>query len=375
MRLLILNWRDRMHPQAGGAEVYTDEVARHWAASGHDVTLFSSHASGLAHHEVDGRFQVVRRGGPLSVYSEARRYYRREGIGRFDLVIDEVNTRPFFASKYVRDVPVVALIHQVAREVWDSEFPFPIGVVGRRWLEPRWLSHYERVPTLTVSASSAASLRAYGLQNISVVPEGLRPLAPAVPVTKEAKPTLVFVGRMAANKRPDHAIEAFVIAREKVRELRLWMVGSGAMLDKLAATSPDGVTFFGRVDDLTKLNLVGRAHAIVATSVREGWGLMISEAAAVGTSAIAYDAPGLVDSVTAANGVLVASRPDAVAAEVIRQAPTWTASASVGWDPGTRSWEDVAEIVLARAEALIGGRSTQRRPDIAGRVEPAADPL
>ena len=40
MRILICNWKDRRHPAAGGAEVYTDECARRWSALGHTVTLF-----------------------------------------------------------------------------------------------------------------------------------------------------------------------------------------------------------------------------------------------------------------------------------------------------------------------------------------------
>ena len=42
MRILILTWRDLAHPQAGGAEVYTEQVARRWVADGHDVTLFAT---------------------------------------------------------------------------------------------------------------------------------------------------------------------------------------------------------------------------------------------------------------------------------------------------------------------------------------------
>ena len=51
-----------------------------------------------------------------------------------------------------------------------------------------------------------------------------------------------------------------------------------------------------------------RAHVLVATSVREGWGLNVSEAAACGTPAIGYSVPGLVDSIPASGGALVEPR-------------------------------------------------------------------
>ena len=55
------------------------------------------------------------------------------------------------------------------------------------------------------------------------------------------------------------------------------------------------------------------ARAQVATSVREGWGLNVSEAAACGTPSIGYDVPGLVDSIPASGGLLVEPTPAALA--------------------------------------------------------------
>src|SRR5207248_2254912 len=115
--------------------------------------------------------------------------------GKFDVVIDEVNSRPFMCQRFVDDVPVVALIHQVAREVWFREVTWPAAVVGRYVLEPYWLSLYRDLPVLTVSEDSRESLVGYGLRNVSVVPEGLTLPAPAR-LGKEAGPTILFVGRL-----------------------------------------------------------------------------------------------------------------------------------------------------------------------------------
>ena len=37
MRILIFNWKDIRNPEAGGAEVFTHEVAKRWVASGDEV--------------------------------------------------------------------------------------------------------------------------------------------------------------------------------------------------------------------------------------------------------------------------------------------------------------------------------------------------
>ena len=54
-----------------------------------------------------------------------------------------------------------------------------------------------------------------------------------------------------------------------------------------AALAPEGVEILGRVDEQEKLERMARAHVHVATSSREGWGLVVSEAAALGTPTIA----------------------------------------------------------------------------------------
>ena len=88
MRILFLNWRDLAHPLAGGAEVYTEHVLRRWAAAGHNVTLFAAHVEGRSSDEMVDGYRVVRGGGRLTVYREARRWWQTHGRGKFDLIID-----------------------------------------------------------------------------------------------------------------------------------------------------------------------------------------------------------------------------------------------------------------------------------------------
>ncbi len=52
MNILIYNWRDIRNPDAGGAEVFTHEVARRWVESGNEVTMFTSAFGGCKKEEV-----------------------------------------------------------------------------------------------------------------------------------------------------------------------------------------------------------------------------------------------------------------------------------------------------------------------------------
>jgi glycosyltransferase involved in cell wall biosynthesis len=317
VRILILNWKDLAHPAAGGAEVFTEEVARVLVERGHTVTLFASSVAGQpAHERVEG-VDVVRGGGRFTVYRAGRRFWQSLPTGSFDIVVDEINTRPFLAPKWVEHVPVVALIHQLAREIWSYETPFPVSVLGRYVLEPWWLRAYRSVPALTVSTSSAESLTRYHRwRDVTTVPEGLDPHA--VPdVQREAEPTLVYLGRLVAMKRPQDALRVLTLVRRVLPEARLWMIGDGPLLARLQGEAPDGVTFFGHVGRERLRELLARAHVLVTTSVREGWGLNVSEAAACGTPAIGYRVPGLVDSISASGGALVDEDVHALATAVV----------------------------------------------------------
>jgi glycosyltransferase involved in cell wall biosynthesis len=349
LRILILNWRDITHPNAGGAEVYTHTVANEWLKKGHSVTLFSAAVEGRPEYEDLGGIHIIRRGSRHGVYREAKQYYRREGRGNFDLVIDEVNTRPFGAPKWVDDVPVTALIHQVCREIWSYQTPFPVSFIGRYILEPLWLRGYRDVAIVTLSDSSKESLKKYGLRRVVVVPVGHQPLERLPDVARETVPTLVFVGRLTPNKRPEDAIRAFGLLREKISDAVLWVIGTGPLEDKLRMSAPDGVQFLGKISPYEKTERLARAHALVATSVREGWGLVVTEAAAVGTPTIAYDVAGLRDSVSASKGVLSEPNPSSLCSILFDFLTTWPANSKDVSALGVIPWSQVAEEILAVA--------------------------
>jgi glycosyltransferase involved in cell wall biosynthesis len=350
VRILIFNWKDLAHPGAGGAEVFTERVARVLVGRGHDVTLFAAAVAGRPKREsVDG-VSIVRGGGRFGVYRAARRFWSEQQPRAFDVVVDEINTRPFLTPRWVQDTPVVALIHQLAREIWFYEMPFPVSVIGRYVLEPRWLGGYRDVPALTVSRSSAESLARYHKwRDVTVVPEGSDP-HPVPAVGKEAEPTVVFLGRLTAMKRPEHAIEAFELLLQSVPAARLWIIGNGPLRARLSARAPGSVEFLGRLPRAELVERLARAHVLVATSVREGWGLNVSEAAACGTPSIGYSVPGLVDSVTASGGALVEPEPAALASALTA---FFRGELMLEAKVSTLPWPEVATVVERRLEQVV----------------------
>lgn len=319
MRILILNWRCPSNPDAGGAELLTHELARRLVAAGNTVEWFSAAFPGSSSDEVVDGVHFVRAGRQWSVHVKAYQRYRGRLRGRFDCVIDEVNTIPFFAPLWA-DVPTVMLIYQLARDVWWYESPFPINALGFA-VEPLYLRCYRRVPVFTISKSTEQDLRRLGFRgSITVMPVGIEPITDRS-IAKEPTPTFLYVGRLAPSKRISHIVQAFFHFRDKEGTGKLWLLGEGSPRYRRSLMQltgrlglGDSVSFLGRASGPEKHRRMSQAHALLMTSVREGWGLAVTEANACGTPAIVYDVPGLRDSVVNnETGLVVNPRPKALA--------------------------------------------------------------
>jgi glycosyltransferase involved in cell wall biosynthesis/O-antigen/teichoic acid export membrane protein len=316
LRVLFVNWRDVRNPEAGGAEVWTHEVAKRWVAAGHDVWLLSSRFPGARRMEsVDG-VRIMRAGRLRTGTFHLRVQLKLARLRGFDVVVDEINGFGFLTPLWRRRLPVVVgLIHQLAADVWDAELPRPLAAIARR-VEPSMLRLYRNVPMVAVSESTRSDLDALGLEDLSVVRGGIDAVPELGGIAKEHAPTFLFVGRLARNKRPDHAVEAFRAIRAERPDARLWIVGRGPMEAELRASLPEGAELLGHVSRAELYERMARAHALLVPSVREGWGLVVIEANAVGTPAVGYDVHGIRDSVRdGVTGRLVrAGSPDALAA-------------------------------------------------------------
>ena len=321
MKFLFFNWKDIANPMAGGAEVVTHEISKRLVQQGHLVTIFASSFQGATPEDVIDGIRIYRAGNTYTVYVKAREYYNKYFKGEYDVIIDEINTVPFFTPKFVKNgEQIFVLIHQLAREFWHYETRFPVSFLGQHIFENRWLRRYRNIPTITVSESTRKDLEELSFKNISVIPEGINfePLK-ALP-SKENDPTLIFVGRLKPTKNPLAALEAYKIVKDEIPSAKLWFVGDGPLRKLLERKADKGVTVWGYLPEEKKRELMSRAHVILVPGIREGWGWVVTEANAMGTPAVAYDVPGLRDSTRHdETGLLCASNtPEELASESLR---------------------------------------------------------
>ena len=109
-------------------------------------------------------------------------------------------------------------------------------------------------------------------------------------------PYLLFVGRHILDKRLTVIPPALALARREVPGLRAVIAGDGPETDALrraiaAEHLEDAVDVVGRVDDATLAGLRTGAAVLVNPSSREGFGLVVAEAAAAGVPTVVVTGP------------------------------------------------------------------------------------
>lgn len=342
MNILVLSWRDPKHPLSGGAEQVMHEHMKGWIGAGHKVTLFSSKVDTLPNEEVIDDVHIVRRGYKyLGVQVAAFFWYLFGKHESFSLVIDEFHGIPFFTPLYVSE-PKLAVIQEMAREVWlKNPLTWPInlivGTIGYI-LEPLVFHLYKHsllpgsrnINFMTGSESAKAELIKVGINKkyISVVPHGSLIKYPPTKIRKERVPTVIYLGALSKDKGIEDAIKCFKILNE-LGNYQFWVIGNAETPEyekKVKSLSirfglENKIKFWGgkdKVNDAKKFELLRRSHIMVNPSIREGWGLVNIEANAMGTPVVAYNSPGLVDSVGKGRGGIICSvnSPECLANEI-----------------------------------------------------------
>ncbi|MBL9137935.1 MAG: glycosyltransferase family 4 protein [Verrucomicrobiales bacterium] len=299
MRFLMLNWRDPRNPLAGGAERVTLAFMRALVERGHSVDWFTfGFRDGVPQESLEG-ITIIRAGGVLTAAIAARRWAKRQP--RFDLVIDQHHGIPWFAPWWCR-TRCLAYIHEVLGPIWGAFYRWPISQLGP--LQERWTHRlYRKVPFWVPSESTRKALNRHGVREVHVLPNGvdLEPLS-VLPEKRLSRPLrLIAVSRIAPNKRVDHAIRAVAELRRRGLDVNLTVVGDGMMLAELKRLTGElqvagAVEFVGYQPEAKKSEGLRDAHLLLHPSVREGWGLNVIEANAMGTPAVVYPVDGLVDS-------------------------------------------------------------------------------
>lgn len=354
MNILILNWRDPKHPLAGGAEISLLEHAKVWQKKGNTIAWFSSAFPGSPEKEEIEGMTVVRKGNHYTVHVWCAIYFFLGKLPKVDVAIDSFHFLPFFSPLYLR-VPVIGLINEVAKETWFKNISFPFSLMGYL-AEPLFFLPYRRSKFIAGSASCKDDLLKMGIkkENIQVVPHGIRIIKSTK--KKEYTPTIIFLSRISKDKGIEDALKAIAIVKKNVPSLKFWIVGKAEnetylskiknMLKNLKLESSSKM--LGFISEEKKFELLKRAWILIHPSIREGWGLNVIEANAMGTPAVGYNVSGLKDSIQdGKTGILTETNPKSLARGIENlildmEKYAELARAAIKWSEGF-SWEKAGE--------------------------------
>lgn len=335
MNILWFTWKDRTHPAAGGAEAQSSEHCRRLAQDGHHVTVVTSSYPGAAAQEhIDG-YEVLRRGSKYTVFFWAawNYFFHIKNKREIDIIIEEINTAPFMTQWYAHTKKRFLYIYQLSRQIWFHEISFPMNIIGYV-LEPIYLFFLQRNPVCTESESTKKDLIRFGFsqKSIYVIPIGITPpkrsptSKPPQRDPKYTAPTILSFGAIRSMKNTLDQVKAFEIAKQTIPRLKLIICGSldtkyALRVKRHIAGSKYArdITCLGRVNDGKKHEVMTRAHLICVTSVKEGWGMIVTEAAQHQTPAIVYNIDGLRDSVVPEKTGIICqtNTPTSLAGEIV----------------------------------------------------------
>jgi glycosyltransferase involved in cell wall biosynthesis len=331
---------DCLYPHTvGGAERWYRNLAERLAAEGHEVDYLTLRQWPEGEEAGVPGVRVVAVGPTMDLYANGRRkigpplrfglgvlvHLARHG-GRYDAV--HTASFPYFsllAAGAVRPWRHYRLLvdwHEVwTREYW-REYLGRAGAAGW-WVQRLCL----RIPrrSFCFSRLHERRLRELGLRGELTVLRGQYAGPPGRLVDAVSPPVVVFAGRHIPEKRVPAIVPAVARARESVPELRCEIFGDGPdrpEVLRLVEGREDVVDVPGFVPSERVEAALASALCLVLPSRREGYGLVVVEAASTGTPSIVVAGPDnaaveLVED--GVNGLVAGSAsPDDLAAAIVR---------------------------------------------------------
>lgn len=295
----------------GGAERWYRNLAERLAREGHEVTYLTRRQWPRSRPPSVPGVEIVAVSPPGDLYTRSGR--RRIlppllfGVGvlwhllrhgrRYDVV--HTASFPYFsvlaaaAARARGRYRLVVDWHEVwSRDYWRS-YLGPLGVVG--WAVQRLCARVDH-ESFCFSRLHAERLRTIAPRTRPLVLRGeyAGPTEPRGP--KPAEPVVVFAGRHIPEKRVPLLVEAFAIVARHDRELRLEILGDGPERGRVeeAVERHDlrgRVELPGFVAPQEVDQRLGRALCMVLPSMREGYGMVVVEAASRGVPSIVVRAP------------------------------------------------------------------------------------
>jgi glycosyltransferase involved in cell wall biosynthesis len=304
MNILAVNWRCIKNPEMGGSEIHFHEIFKRIVNRGHKVTLVAHQFSKAPKKETIDGIDIIRIGNKFLFNHQFKLYYKKVlSFESYDLVVDDISKIPLFTPRYIKK-PIVGIVHHIHGISLYKEIAAPLAFYIIRQ-EKRIPKYYYNTPIFSVSESTKKELIELGQpeRKIDILYNAIdQELFRNTTGIKEKTPLIVYVGRIKKYKNLENIIDAVEILKEKISNLKFVIAGSGSNLKDLEnyvkfKKMQSWIEFRGYITEIEKAELLGAAWLFITTPIKEGWGITVIEANAMGTPVIGSDVPGLRDSI------------------------------------------------------------------------------
>lgn len=373
---------DCIYPHTiGGAERWYRKLAERLADAGHEVTYITQRQWPRgSDHGVSG-VNVIAVTPQMELYAHGRRrilpplafgagvlwHLLRHG-GKYDVV--HTAAFPYFSvlsaalARRVRGFSLVVDWHEVwTRSYWE-EYLGPVkGRVG--WLVQRLCL---AVPQRAFAFAQMTALRCRELgQDDVTVLDGLYDGPQHRESVRSALPLVMFAGRHIPEKRVTDLVPAIAKARESMPDLRGVIFGDGPErpgVERLVRELDleDVIDLPGFVESSVLEETMSRATCMVLPSRREGYGMVVVEAASWGTPSVVVSGPDNAATELVSdhvNGIVAASSsPDDLAGAIVEVAERGQALRE-----STADWfeHNAPRVAMTRSADRVAGLYAPRR--------------
>ena len=363
---------DRLYPcSIGGAERWYRRLAERLASDGHRVTYLTARQWAVGDEPCLPGVQVIAIARDGALYARGRR--RSGPVLRFGLALwlhllrfgrhyDAVHTSAMSAASALAAGSLAGVLrYRLVLDWWEvwsraywRRYLGPIaGTVG--WLMQRQTARLRHQP-IVHSALHARRLRQRlagpeVLEMPGLLASGSRPETP-----RRADPLILYAGRFIPEKQVPAILPALALVRARLPAVRACLIGEGpdegAVRDAIRHAGLDeSVELPGFVSEEALAETLGRALCLVLLSRREGYGLIVAEAAALGVPSVVLRHPDSAASEQIAEGIngftCDSTDPRQIASAILR-----VHDAGDGLRQATQAWFRANAVTLTMDESL-----------------------
>lgn len=215
----------------------------------------------------------------------------------------------FYTQVKQRGLKNIFVLHQLHNLHVLENFD-PMTAPTKRWYNFLTDQSFQSDAVISLTQKQRLDIiKRYGLNNAIVLPHAI--IKNFIPASTKPEPyKIIMVGRLAEQKNPEKAIEAFKIVHDELPQATLHFYGLGNLMDKLKAMANsaglgDAVIFEGFVNNMPEV--YSSAALCILTSRYEGSPLVVQESLQNNCPVVAFDCNyGPSDSIiNGVNGYLV----------------------------------------------------------------------